>query len=158
MYDIECGECHGESLFATDPASMTPEELRAAQNTMCLNCHTKTTGTYQGIVAPKIGAHDSATFYGASFTFVTSCLDCHHPHYQSQQLYWGRRTAGSPGQLGDGLCFFAHPIERISRQGTSYLQIVVEDGFHLPVEFLRARSMGSWLRVDHGRVQAERSD
>jgi cytochrome c553 len=104
MYsDVDCGECHGESLFATDPSSMTPEERRAAQNTMCLRCHKDTAGTYQGASAPKIKGHDTESFYGASFTFVTGCLDCHHPHYQSQQLYWGRRTSGSPGQLFTGM-------------------------------------------------------
>ena len=104
MYSsVPCGECHGASLFQADPSSMTPEERRAAQNTMCKRCHTRIENTYQGTTAPKIKAHDTESFYGASFTFVTGCLDCHHPHYQSQQLYWGRRTSGSPGQLFTGI-------------------------------------------------------
>jgi hypothetical protein len=62
------------------------------------------------------------------------------------------------GVFGDGLRSLLNPIERVRGQRASYLQVPVEDGLHLPVEFLRARSMGSWLRLDHGRVQAERSD
>jgi hypothetical protein len=100
--DVDCGECHGESLFQTDPSGMTSEELSAAYNTMCLRCHNKTSGTYHALEAPDVDAHASSVING-SYTFTTGCIDCHHPHYQSQQLYWGRRNAGSPGQLFTGM-------------------------------------------------------
>ena len=62
------------------------------------------------------------------------------------------------GVFGDGLRSLLNPIERVRGQRASYLQVPVEDGFHLPVEFLRARSMGCWLRVDYDRVHAEHRD
>jgi hypothetical protein len=99
---VDCGECHGEELFQTDPTTMTPDELRQAYNDMCKRCHVSNDGSYHATDSPRVEPHNSDTING-EFTFQTSCTDCHHPHMQSQQVYWGRRTAGSPGQLFTGL-------------------------------------------------------
>jgi hypothetical protein len=100
--DIDCGECHGESLFSTDPGGLTGQQLREAYNEMCLRCHNTSSGVYHGLAAPNVAPHASSVIQG-TYTFTTGCIDCHHPHYQSQQLYWGRRVAGSPGQLFSGM-------------------------------------------------------
>ncbi len=99
--DVDCGDCHGEALFSTDPGSMTPEQLKDAYNNMCKRCHTSAAGSYHGTAAPVVGAHNDTIVQG-SFTFDTSCIDCHHPHYQSDQFWYGRKYYGSEYRLFTG--------------------------------------------------------
>jgi hypothetical protein len=99
---VDCAACHGVSVFLDDQSGMTPNELKAAYNAMCLNCHDQTGGVYHGVNAPTVEKHDSTVFAlyggGTEGEFHTDCMDCHHPHFQNQQVYWGRRLAYA-GQL-----------------------------------------------------------
>jgi len=117
--DVDCGACHGEALFATDPGSMTPEQLKDAYNTMCKRCHTSASGSYHGTAALTVGAHNDTIVQG-SFTFVTSCIDCHHPHYQSDQFWYGRKYYGSEYRLFTGLGSVTSTLSNPTRTVINY--------------------------------------
>jgi hypothetical protein len=103
--EADCNVCHGESLFIDDPGSMTPDELIDAYNAICLRCHDDDPIEYHGENAPKISSHDSTTTGTGRFTFKTGCIDCHHPHYQTDQFWYGRKYFPSEWRLatGDGV-------------------------------------------------------
>jgi predicted CxxxxCH...CXXCH cytochrome family protein len=98
---VPCGECHAEELFAGDPGLLTPAELRELYNTVCLRCHWETSGTYHANAGPRVDAHSSAVIQG-NYTFTTSCIDCHHPHYQTEQFWYGRKYYGAEWRLARG--------------------------------------------------------
>jgi hypothetical protein len=100
--EADCNVCHGEALFITDPGSMTPDELIDAYNDICLRCHDDDPIEYHGENAPKISSHDSATTGTGRFDFKTGCIDCHHPHYQTDQFWHGRKTFPSEWRLARG--------------------------------------------------------
>ncbi len=83
---VDCNGCHGEVLFATDPEDS--DGMRDANNAVCLNCH-QGAGDYHGTNAPPAANHDSDTTGSGKYTFKTYCTDCHHPHFQGDQNYYG---------------------------------------------------------------------
>lgn len=58
---------------------------------VCLRCHDSTGTPYHACNAPLAGAHQSV-----------KCIDCHHPHYQTQQLWYGRKYYKSDYEIAYG--------------------------------------------------------
>ncbi len=84
---VTCGACHGSALFTTVPEN--PEELRSFYDSVCTGiCHNFSGGIYHGPVAPTAQGHSYEVIQG-SHVFSTLCVDCHQPHYQEGQFFYG---------------------------------------------------------------------
>jgi hypothetical protein len=99
---VDCGECHGDVLFIEDPSGYTPQERKEAIDLMCSRCHKYVSGIYHVDSAPLAKGHTSAVVQGRIADFYTSCTDCHHPHFQSDQFMYGRLSHSSEFFLATG--------------------------------------------------------
>jgi hypothetical protein len=96
---VTCGGCHGDVLFSTDPTGQPDEVLHDMYEAVCNRCHFSAGGNfppYHSDNAPVVLGHNVPVPEGHG---TPRCVDCHHPHYQTKQTYYGRRDHPSAYEI-----------------------------------------------------------
>ena len=106
---VDCGECHGQVLFTSDPSGYTPQERKEAMDLVCSRCHKYVSGIYHVDSGPLAKGHNSTIVQGRIADFYTSCTDCHHPHYQNDQFDQGRLSYSQNFYLATGTALSVTP-------------------------------------------------
>jgi hypothetical protein len=88
---VFCAECHGDELFSSGE---TGAALDALYDALCTKCHDDAMGTFTYFgndIAPFVRNHDEIGDITGRFSdFSTRCIDCHNPHVQNMQYFYGR--------------------------------------------------------------------